>query len=111
MKLLGTIVITAVLFGIALFAGTAQAADGKEIFQAKCQACHGATGMGNETLAKAFKLEPEWLNLTKKQTQAYRDTELADIVKFGKGRMPAFNGKLGDADIKAVVQFIRSLKK
>ena len=111
-KMSGIVILaTAALIGIIPLANVAQAADGKNVFQTKCQMCHGAAGAGNEALARAFKLEPERLDLAKKSVQARSDAELATIVKSGKGNMPAFNDKLGDTDIKAVIQFIRSLAK
>jgi len=112
-KTLGIIAIlaTIALIGITPITGVAQAAEGKDVFKAKCQMCHGAAGAGNETIAKAFGLKPERLDLTKKSLQARSDTELIATVKSGKGNMPAFNDKLGDTDIKAVIQFIRSLAK
>ena len=39
------------------------------------------------------------------------DAELFAAVKNGKGKMPAENGKLTDAQIKAVIQYVRTLEK
>lgn len=112
MKMLGVItILAATLIALASLADVARAADGKDVFQAKCQMCHGAAGTGNEALAKAMKIELTRLDLTKHETRAKSEPELTVTVKAGKGSMPAFDGKLGDADIKAVVRFIRSLSK
>lgn len=39
------------------------------------------------------------------------DAEMTDIVSKGKNKMPAFQGKISDADVKDVVEFVRSLCK
>ena len=43
--------------------------------------------------------------------QGQTDAQLTDIVTNGKGKMPAYKGKLTDAQIKELVGFIRSLAK
>ena len=91
-----TIVILA-LVGL-LISSAAMAADGKALFDAKCKACHGPDG---KKLAKA--------NLTSQTIQAKADDELIKFV----GTNPKHNFKtkgLSDADIKAVVTFIKTLK-
>lgn len=50
-KLLG---IGVLALTVGAFAGTAMAADGAAIFNAKCKACHGADGAGT-AMAPAFK--------------------------------------------------------
>jgi cytochrome c6 len=39
------------------------------------------------------------------------EAALIEVTKNGKGKMPAYNGKLTDAQIKEVVSFIRTLQK
>jgi mono/diheme cytochrome c family protein len=39
------------------------------------------------------------------------DDELITITKKGKGKMPAFHGKLTDDQIKDLVAYIRTLQK
>jgi mono/diheme cytochrome c family protein len=39
------------------------------------------------------------------------DAVLIGITKDGKGKMPSYNGKLTDAQIKEVVSYIRTLQK
>ena len=36
---------------------------------------------------------------------------MTTIITKGKGKMPAYGGKLSDGDISAVVKYIRTLKK
>ena len=39
------------------------------------------------------------------------DAELIAVTKNGKGKMPAHNGKLTDAQIKEAIAYIRTLQK
>lgn len=39
------------------------------------------------------------------------DTELIAVTENGKGKMPAYKGKLSDAQIKEVIAYIRTLQK
>jgi hypothetical protein len=45
------------------------------------------------------------------EVQKLSDADLTKVVTDGKGKMPAYKGKLPPADITAVVGFIRTLKK
>lgn len=81
--------------------------NGATVYKEKCQMCHGADGSGNTPAGKAMKAisfkSPE---LTKKTS-----AELIAATENGKGRMPAYKGKLSDAQIKEVVAYIRTLQK
>ena len=68
-------------------------ADGAATYTAKCKMCHGANG------------EKNFANL------GAADADLIKAVTDGKGKMPAYKGKLSDDDIKAVVAYIKTLKK
>jgi mono/diheme cytochrome c family protein len=39
------------------------------------------------------------------------DAELAGIIAKGKGKMPAYDGKLSKEQINGIVKWIRTLKK
>ncbi|MBS1805569.1 MAG: cytochrome c [Acidobacteria bacterium] len=39
------------------------------------------------------------------------DAELIAATKNGKGKMPAYDGKLTDAQIKETIAYIRTLQK
>ena len=45
------------------------------------------------------------------EVQKQTDAQLIAITTDGKGKMPAYKGKLTDAQIKELVAFMRSLKK
>ena len=96
-------VVAAVLaFGAA---GALAQDDAAATYKTKCQACHGADGkasaVGQKLGAKDFN-SPEVAKMT--------DAELFDITKKGKGKMPGYEGKLTDDQIKSLVKYIRSLK-
>ncbi|MBZ5506680.1 MAG: c-type cytochrome [Acidobacteriia bacterium] len=75
------------------------------LYKSKCQICHGADGAGSaagkKLGAKAF---------TSAEAAKESDSEMFDITKKGKGKMPSFDKKLTDDQIKALVKYIRSLK-
>jgi mono/diheme cytochrome c family protein len=73
----------------------------------KCAMCHGATGTGNAGMKVPPFKSPESVKAT--------DAALSAAIKDGKGtgaiKMPAYAGKLTDAQIKDVVAYIRTLQK
>ncbi len=87
----------------------APAAGPKSNYEAKCASCHGKDGKGNAALAKALKLEPASMNLISKEVLAKKDEDLIAITNYGKGKMPPYKNKLTEADIKALVEYVRSL--
>jgi mono/diheme cytochrome c family protein len=80
---------------------------GADTYKAKCQMCHGPDGTAATPMGKMMKI-PSF-----KDPSVLKDSEaqLVAITKDGKGKMPAYNGKLTDAQIKTVVSFIRTLQK
>jgi cytochrome c6 len=82
-------------------------ADGAGDFKAKCAMCHGGDGTGSTATGKALKVR----DLGSGDVQGQTDAQLDDIVTNGKGKMPAYKGKLTDEQIKGLVGFIRSLAK
>jgi cytochrome c6 len=75
-------------------------------FKTNCAACHGADGRGQGPMGKALHVK----DLASDDVQAQSDQDLKKIIAEGKGKMPAYKGKLADADIAALVTFIRSLR-
>jgi len=80
---------------------------GADLFKTKCAACHGATGAGDTTMGKNLKLR----DMGSADVQKQSDDELATIITKGKGKMPAYDGKLTKEQINEVVKYIRTLKK
>ena len=90
----------------------AAGADGKAIYDGKCAACHQATGQGTPGV---FPPLAGNANVT-----ASNPHDIIDAVKNGlnkpkqiagkqySGGMPAWKGQLSDAEIAAVITYVRS---
>jgi len=78
-----------------------------DTYKAKCVMCHAADGSGDTPAGKAMKVPafaaPDAIKAS--------DAELIAITKTGKGKMPAYAGKIPDDQIKDLVAYIRTLQK
>ena len=89
------------------------AADAKALWTANCTQCHGPDGKANTAMGKKLSAK----DLTDPKNQAsFSDAQATDAIKNGvkengKTTMKAFGGKLSDDDIKALVAYVRTLKK
>lgn len=83
----------------------AAADDAAALYKSKCQVCHGADGKGT---AAGQKMGARDFNSPEVAKQS--DADMAKITKEGKGKMPKFEGKLTDDQIKELVKYIRSMK-
>ena len=98
----------AVILLAASIAGPAFAlAPGADTYKAKCALCHGADGLAATGPGKAMKVlsfkDPAMMKAT--------DAQFIASTKNGKGKMPAYKGKLTDAQITDLVSYIRTLQK
>ena len=80
---------------------------GEKVYKAKCASCHGPDGAGATPAGKATKARDFCSDEVKKET----DEDWTAIVVNGKNKMPSYDKKISDAEIKDVVAFIRSLCK
>ena len=94
-------IIATMLAPMALFA-----ADGAAVYKAKCASCHGPDGKGETAIGKSMKLR----GLGSADVQKITDADLTKVISDGKGKMPAYKGKLSADEIKALVTYIRTLK-
>jgi mono/diheme cytochrome c family protein len=94
-----------VLLGSMVIVRPAMADDAEALYESKCQACHGADGKGS---AAGQKLGVKDFHSPDVQKQS--DTELIEATKQGKGKMPPYDKKLTDDQIKQLIKYIRSLK-
>jgi mono/diheme cytochrome c family protein len=89
------------------------AADAKANWDSNCVQCHGAAGKGDTKMGKMLNAA----DLTDSKKQAsFTDAQAAAAIKDGvkqngKTAMKAFGGKLNDDEIKALVAYVRTLKK
>ena len=88
---------TTVLMGTEKSALSEKARAGYRLFDHNCASCHGEDARGDEG--------PDLHGLTKS------DERIGKIVRNGiKGEMPAFGKKFNDADIAAIIAYLRTLK-
>jgi len=80
------------------------AVDGAEVFRRKCASCHGADGAGGSRKLR---------DLASAEVQARSDQELFEAVARGTPdrKMAGFRVKLADAEIKAAIAHLRTLKR
>lgn len=107
------LIISVAIFSLSL-GGTAlakgDAKEGKKVYDMNCAMCHGAKGAGDGAAAAA--LNPKPANFVKGVFKyGSKDTDLAKIIKSGKGAMPPWGSILKPADIENVIAYIRKLKK
>jgi len=115
------VILGAVIVGIGIFTGglawlltdprpPAGASRGERLYYAYCAQCHGVDGSGSWRAA-LFLLRPGDLA---ERSRGESDRYLFDIIKqggspIGRPGMPAFGYQMTDADIEALVAYIRTL--
>ena len=101
---------------ISLFVASAvsvRAADAKANWDANCAQCHGKDGHADTKIGKTLNAK----DLTDPKVQAaFTDAKATQSIKEGvklngKPTMKAFGGKLTADEIKALVAYVRTLKK
>ena len=77
----------------------AQSPDGKALFLKNCAACHQATGKG---IPGAFPA------LAGSKFVTGDHAELATVLLKGRGGMPDFSENISDADMAAILTYVRA---
>lgn len=90
-----------------LLGPNALAEDTPDYYKSKCVMCHGADGSGSTAMGEKLGVR----DLRSDDVQKQSDEQLLEIMAKGKGKMPAYEGKLPDDALKQLVARIRSLKK
>jgi len=91
----------------------AQCADPKTNWMNNCVQCHGTDGSAKTSMGKALHAK----DVTSSQIQSsFTDAHAAAAIKDGVNKdgmtkMIAFGGRLTDDEIKALVAYVRTLKK
>ena len=80
---------------------------GEATYKAKCQSCHGAEGTPNPGIAKAMGVKP----VSDPSIKSMSEAQMIAVTTNGKGKMPAYKGKLTDSQIKDSVDYFRTLAK
>ena len=92
---------------LAMACAVSAAQSGEATYKAKCQMCHGATGMADSGAGKAMKVKP----VTDADVKKMNEAEMIKATENGMGKMTAFKGKLSDAEIKGAVDYFRTFIK
>ncbi len=82
-------------------------APGAATYKAKCAMCHGADGLAATPVGKSMKV----ISFKAPEMVKASDVQFTAATKDGKGKMPAYKGKLTDEQITEVVKYIRTLQK
>lgn len=80
---------------------------GADTYKAKCQNCHGPSGLADTTLGKALKVKPA----TDPSVRKFTEAEMIAATKNGMGKMQPFKDKLTGAQIKDAVAYFRTFIK
>lgn len=97
---------TALLIASAMFcASVAFGADAAANWSQHCASCHGKDGKGATAMGKKLGVKDYTA------TQSFSDADATKAIKDGAGKMKGFKDKLSDADVKALVAYVRGLKK
>ena len=99
MKMTRLAVVLAIL-GMILVPLHSFAADGAAVYKAKCATCHGPDGTGQTAIGKSMKIK----NLKDA-------SDVKNVIENGKGKMPAYKGKVSADELDAVVKYVQSFKK
>lgn len=80
---------------------------GEKTYKAKCASCHGPDAAGATAAGKAMKVTNACSDEAKKKT----DAEWTESIVKGKNKMPSYDKKLTEAEIKDLIAYMRGLCK
>jgi mono/diheme cytochrome c family protein len=82
-----------------------QAQNGEQAFASICAKCHGSDGRGGVPAAEGANAPRNFCDAA---FQAARtDEQLKEVIRKGKGGMPAFGNVFSDAELQGLVHKIR----
>ena len=87
----------------AVLSTSAFAADGAATYKSKCAGCHGPDG---SKVIASLGVKP----VNTPEVKEMGAAGVSDIVTKGKGKMPAFAGKLSPEEIHEVSEYVLTLK-
>lgn len=102
------------LLASALAAPACLAADGRQLYEVYCTQCHGVSGDGNGVNAAQLSVQPR-SHIDREEMSARTDEELFRVIQEGGAAinksvlMPAWDGNLDEAQINALVEYLRVL--
>ena len=82
----------------------AQAADGKALFEGKCAMCHGKDGVAKPMAKGSANFnDAKWQGATKADA-------IVTVIADGKGKMKGYKDKMSAEEIKAVADYVKTIK-
>lgn len=98
------IVLATMLAWLPLPAFAADSGSGMELYNKKCSMCHGKDGVAKKMAEGSADLnDAEWQKATSVDA-------IAGTIAEGKGKMPEYRDKLTADEIKAIAEYILTLK-
>jgi mono/diheme cytochrome c family protein len=92
---------------VALSSGMLAQSEPAKIFKTNCTLCHSDDGSGSSSTGKAFHAK----DLRSTEVQKQTDAELTEVITKGRGKMPAFGGKIKPDEMPKLVAYLRELPK
>jgi cytochrome c6 len=77
----------------------------ESLYKGRCAGCHAADGSGSTAAGKAMGVH----DFRSPGVQKMSDAELTEIITKGKNKMPKYEGKLKDSEIKDLVAYVKEL--
>ncbi len=90
-----------VSYALSLSLSSSAATNGKEVYTASCETCHGVQGTGGVSA-------PDWQRESGRLAQLSLD-EIVAITGNGTGDMPGYGSSLSAEELNAVAQYVRLL--
>jgi mono/diheme cytochrome c family protein len=100
-------VLASVVIAMACAATPSHAQAGADTYKAKCMMCHAADGTGNTPAGKSMGA----LSFKTAALVKASDADLIAATTNGKGKMPAYKSQLTEAQISALITYIRTFQK
>ena len=104
---LAFILFTALLAAFLLNTAAKAQGTGEKTYKAKCAMCHGPDGKGDTPAGKSTKAR----DLCSDEAKSETDEQWKEIILKGKNKMPGYDKKLTEAEVKEVIAYMRGLCK
>ena len=101
------VVLIAMLAAVLLSSTVNAQGTGEKTFKTKYAMCHGPDGKGQTPAGKSTKTR----DLCSGDAKGETDEQWSEIIHKAKNKMPAYDKKLSEAEIKDVITYMRSMRK